>query len=124
MRSTFETRLVTLLKKLEAAPACNCTEAAFALFHTAWLATNEEHKSPDALLAHWRSLRLCAEHGWQGLYTQVCYRDFEESPNTRVHLHPDGSLVIQRIGPVRGTILCAKQGHPRMSRSMESDIVR
>lgn len=114
MRSTFETRLVTLLHKLEAAPICDSAEEAFTLFHQAWLLTNEEHNSPEALLTAWRQQRLCAEHGWQGLNSPVCYRNFDESPSIRIYLHPDGSLVIQRVTPASGSILCAKLGHPRM----------
>ena len=114
MRSTFETRLLTLLKKLEAAPICSSTDAAFTLFHQAWLLTNEEHNSPTELLTHWRSQRLCTEHGWQGIDSPACYRDFDESPSTRIYLHSDGGLVIQRMAPASGGILYAKLGGPQM----------
>ncbi|WP_370678570.1 hypothetical protein [Comamonas sp. GB3 AK4-5] len=124
MRSTFETRLVTLLNKLEAAPLCGNADAAFALFHAAWLATNEAHKSPPALLAHWRSQRLCSEHGWQDLHTQAAHLSFAESPNIRVYLHADGGIVIQRMAPACGSILCAKLGQARMELAAVPEFVR
>ncbi|MEG2046901.1 MAG: hypothetical protein RR100_08650 [Comamonas sp.] len=112
MLSTFETRLATLLKKLEAAPSCDSAEAAFTLFRDLWVASNVEHDSPSSLLDYLRNRRFCAEHGWQGLSTGVSYLDNSESPDTRLYLHLDGSIVIQRLTPDSNTILFSKPGRP------------
>lgn len=112
MLSTFETRLATLLKKLDAAPSCDSAQAAFTLFRDLWVASNVEHDSPKSLLDYLRNRRFCAEHGWQGLSTGVSYLDNSESPDTRLYLHLDGSIVIQRLTPQSSTILFSKPGRP------------
>ena len=112
MLSTFETRLATLLKKLDAAPSCDSAQAAFTLFRDLWVASNAEHDSPRRLLEYLRNRRFCAEHGWQWLSTGVSYLDNSESPDTRLYLHLDGSIVIQRLTPGSSTILFSKPGRP------------
>ncbi|MBP7353283.1 hypothetical protein [Comamonas sp. UBA7528] len=120
MLSTFETRFSTLLKKLEAAPSCDNAEAAFTLFRDLWVASNEEHASPSSVLEYLRSRRFCAEHGWQGLSTGVCYVDNSESPDTRLYLHQDGSIVIQRLTPDSSTILFSKPGRRKKTEQAAS----
>ena len=113
MLSTFETRMATLLKGLDAAGACDSAETAFAQFNSQWLHANEVHDSPARMLEYLRSRRMCEEQGWQGLGTEVAYLDCNESPETRVHLHRDGTIVIQRITAHSSSILYSKPGRPR-----------
>lgn len=110
MISSFDTRLVTLLKKLEMAPACDSAESAFRLFVDQWLAANVHHESPEKAQEYIRSRRLCAEHGWKGLGSSLCYVDCSEMPNVRLYLHADGSIVIQRMDPGANSILFTKPG--------------
>ena len=114
MISSFDTRLATLLKKLEMAPACDSAESAFSLFTEQWLAANVDHESPEKALAYIRSRRLCAEHGWVGVGSSVCYIDSSEMAHIRLYLHFDGSIVLQRLEPSAGNvILFTKPGRPR-----------
>lgn len=117
MLSTFETRLTTMLKKLETAPSCDSAEAAFALFRDLWVATNVEHESPISVIERLRGRRFCVEHGWQGLSTGASYVDSSESPDLRIYLHSDGAIVLQRISPQSSTIVFAKPGRPRKATS-------
>lgn len=110
MLSSFETRLTTLLKKLENAPACDSMEAAFDQFWAQWLQANIDHESPDTLLNGIRNRRLNAEQGWQGVGTPVCYLDCSEMPDMRLYLHSDGTIVIQHMEPGIGSILFSKPG--------------
>lgn len=113
MLSTFETRLATLLKKLDAAAPCDSAETAFALFHSQWLRTHEEHDSPLQTMEFLRSRRLSADQGWEGVGSEVAYLDSSEDPQTRIYLHRDGSIVVQHITEHSSTILFSKPGRPR-----------
>jgi hypothetical protein len=108
MLSTFETRFSTLLKKLKR-PQLRQRGSGIHPVRDLWVASNEEHASPSSVLEYLRSRRFCAEHGWQGLSTGVCYVDNSESPDTRLYLHQDGSIVIQRLAG-RSTILFPSPG--------------
>jgi len=115
MISSFDTRLNTLLKKLDAATACDSAESAFELLCTHWLETNIEHESPASMQHYIRSRRLVAEQGWKGLETTVCYLDSSEMPSIRLYLHQDGTIVIQRIESSNSNILYSKPGRPHLT---------
>lgn len=93
----FDLRLHDWLSKVEAAQPCHCQQDAHDLIMNLWAQTNFEGGASEDFVQSLRRKRLCAEHGWQGLDSDVAFADIESSFSVRVHLHIDGGIVIQSI---------------------------
>lgn len=90
--------------------ACHSALEAHDLICAAWLEVNVHYGAGERFLRRLRDRRLCAEHGWKDLDSDPCYWDSWEQPSIRIHLHQDGSIVIQRFSGEAAKILYAQTG--------------
>lgn len=93
----FDLRLHDWLSRIEASQPCNSQQDAHDLIMNLWAETNFEGGAPEEFVHALRRRRLCAEHGWQGLGTDVAFAEITASITVRVYLHIDGSVVIQSV---------------------------
>ena len=94
---SFDSRLHSWLGKIEAAQPCHSQQDAHDLIMSLWVQVNLEVGAGEELIQELRMKRLCIEHGWKGLDSDVAFIDLEPNVRVRVYLHRDGSIVIQAI---------------------------
>lgn len=93
----FDLRLHDWLSKVEAAQPCHSQQDAHDLIMNLWAETNREGGAPEKFVQALLRRKLCAEHGWQGLGTNVAFAEIAANVTVRIHLHIDGSVVIQSV---------------------------
>ncbi|WP_294259074.1 hypothetical protein [uncultured Comamonas sp.] len=93
----FDLKLHAWLSKIEAAQPCHGQQEAHDLIMSLWAQTHREGGAPDGLVQSLLNRKLCSEDGWQWLDSDVAFTDMDASVSVRVHLHRDGSVVIQSI---------------------------
>ena len=93
----FDLRLHDWLIRVEAAQPCHSQQDAHDLIMNLWADTNLEGGAPEEFVKALRRRKLCAEHGWQGLGSDVAFTEIAAKVSVRVHLHTDGGVVIQSI---------------------------
>lgn len=86
----FDLRLHGWLSRVEASQPCHSQQDAHDLIMNLWAETNFEGGAPEEFVHALRRRRLCAEHGWQGLSTDVAFAEITASITVRVYLHIDG----------------------------------
>lgn len=94
---SFDSRLHSWLGKIEAAEPCHSQQDAHDLIMRLWVQVNLEVGAGEDLIQELNKRRLCMEHGWQGLDSDVAFANIEENLRVRVYLHNDGSIVVQAI---------------------------
>lgn len=111
----FDLRLHSWLCKVEAANPCHSQQDAHDLIMNLWADTNLEGGAPQEFVQALRRRKLCAEHGWQGLGTDVASAEIAAKVTVRVHLHIDGGVVIQSVEEdspqILGVLPAALQEH-------------
>lgn len=93
----FDLKLHDWLSKIEAAKPCHCQQDAHDLIMSLWAQTHLEGGAPEVLVQALLNRKFCIEDGWQGLDSDVAFTDIDANVSVRVHLHMDGSVVIQSI---------------------------
>nr|WP_158387069.1 hypothetical protein [Comamonas testosteroni] len=110
MQYSSELLLNELLNDLERQPPCESRDQAYAALQQCWLQINERAGMPATQIAHIRRRAMCSEHGWENLQADPCYIDSFLAPATRVNLHANGAIVIQRMDSSRHEVLFAQPG--------------
>ena len=91
----FDLQLHDWLSRVEAAQSCYSQQDAHDLIMNLWAETNREGGAPEELVQALHRRKLCAEHGWQGLGSDVAFAEIAANVTVRVYLHIDGRVVIQ-----------------------------
>ena len=110
MQYSSELLLNELICKLADLPPCESRTQAYETLRQNWLQVNEKAGMPDAQVEHIRTRCLSAEHGWEQLQADPCHVDSFLAPETRVSLHANGAIVIQRMSCERPEVLYALPG--------------
>ncbi len=110
MKQPFECRLRAFLAEIEVADRVSSRQEALDLVLKIWIATNLNYGTPESDLLALRRMRLCAEDGWRDLEKDPCYLDSPERSGLRLHLHHDGTIVLQNNSDHTARIVFTKLG--------------
>lgn len=100
---------------MKAGKPCGSQQVAYELVISSWVKANEDLGASTEFLRALGCRRLCEEHGWHGLKTDVAYWDLDEEQSVRIYLHFDGSIVAQQMDAQNLQILFtlpSMHGHP------------
>lgn len=97
LQYSFASRLNSWIKHLKAAEPCESQQGAYALVIENWVRVNSDMGAPPQFLQALRRRRLCEEHGWHGVGTNVAYWDLDDVQSVRIYLHDDGTIVVQQM---------------------------
>ena len=110
MQYSSELLLNQLICNLAELSPCESRLQAYKVLHETWLQVNERAGMPPTQIEHIRKRCMSPDHGWEDLQADPCYVDSFLAPSTRVNLHANGAIVIQRMGSCRPEVLYAVPG--------------
>lgn len=110
MKQPFECRLRAFLEEIEGTEQASSRQEALDLVLRVWIGVHEKYGTPESDLILLRNLELCPEHGWHDLDKDPCYMDSPEDSGLRLHLHHNGTIVLQNYVDSSLGIVFSKPG--------------
>lgn len=110
MKQLFESRLRAFIAEIEKAKKAKNRQDAFDLVFSIWIATQQKYGMPDRDLLALKHMQLDAKYGWHDLDKDPCYLDSPEGTGLRLHLHHDGTIVLQNYADPSLGIVFTKPG--------------
>ena len=110
MEQLFESRLRAFIAEMEKAKKATNRQEAFDLVFSIWIAIHQKYGTPDSDLLALKHMQLCAAHGWHDLDKDPCYLNSPEGRGLRLHLHHNGTIVLQNYVDASLGIVFTKPG--------------
>ena len=108
--SSMDRVLDEFLRSMEHCEPCGSMDDAHQLICRKLLEVGERNQLPPAVIKLIRCNQLNAQHGWNNVDGDPCYRDFGNGASLRVNLHRNGTIVIQALTPRVREVLLVKLG--------------